>query len=151
MDTYMKHKLRYKIAVLGTLTLFSLTALAGEVKEAGKMIVQIGNMTHVNCQLIDSQLAQGTYVTVPPQVIQSGDSKEFKAQQAVRGPKVILTYKCDDNSITFSVHQRLVVAVGHTPKAKVIKAQGLSLNYKSTSSSTIWHTAGILNITLSDS
>jgi hypothetical protein len=121
---------------------------AKEVDKSGEMHVQISNMTNDACQLSSFSLIHGVLLSTPPQSIMANDSKSFEARQKFMGPDVLLNYFCKNGSISFRVQQNLVVVIGSVPEVTVVDANNMVLRSESISSSTIWNTQGIINITI---
>jgi len=129
------------------------TSYATTSNEGTRMHVQISNETNAVCQLMSKVLDHGRYDSAPPQSIMAHDSKTFDIEQVTvfYGPDVTLAYTCDNvGSVTFEAEQTSSYIIGHTPYITVIQSQGLTLDPTddAQSSSMIWHSAGILNVTI---
>ena len=123
-------------------------AFANNTEDSGQMHVQISNEAGVTCQLTSQILRHGKFDSAPPQSIMFSDSKSFDMQQIFSGPSVDLTYQCGSNQISFEVQQNASLIFGHTPNVTILSKNGLTLTADNQSSSTLWGSTGIANITI---
>lgn len=139
--------LTYALVCVGTLACSAIQAKGSE--NSGKMHVQISNNTLSACRLTDQSLLHGIFVSAPPQSIMVGDSKIFDMDQSIVGPDAILAYTCDDKNVRFEIQQDLTIFSGHEPKLTIIENNGIVLQSTSQSSSVLWDSPGMLNISIS--
>jgi|GEM_PF-1658664 hypothetical protein len=138
-------------AFADTANLTARRGAGGDVSEAGRMHVQISNLSGENCSITVQQLLHGTLDSLPPQTLMVNESKAFDMLQAGFGPDMIIGYLCGDKSARFEVQQDYAFIMGHTPHVTILESHGLKIAYEATGASAFWGNPGLVNITLLNS
>lgn len=132
--------------LFGSLCMSAVYAATHDENQCMQLHIQIANSTDTVCTMTSHKVLHGNLITSPPLSILPGDSKRFDMIQTFLGPKIMLSYLCGNENITFTSQQNSCIAAGDI-SGKILSPMPDKITAKFTAiyGSFLWGIPGSIN------